>query len=107
MKFLKTLFRLPELKFNWWKEVLFAIPVALLVYFYLWDDKAIMSGIMVAFTISILGIWWAHIIRKIMIPEFSITLLYKKSLENALASAITLLAVFYLLSVIIQALKLQ
>jgi hypothetical protein len=100
---LKSQFRLPEIQINWWKELIFAVPVIALVWVALHNDAPAFAGLLNGVAVSVGSFWVAHVVRKLFIPEFSITRLYLKAAEDPLASAVTLFGIFYITGIIVAA----
>lgn len=91
---------------NWkkfWLEVMRLVPLLGLASFVILPDDArhvIFFGVAIIF----LGVALAHGIRKLIFPYIDIKILAQKAQENAVASAMVILGLIYLLSTIIQSL---
>lgn len=95
-------FKKPEVRFVWWKEVIFLIPVVIFVYLYLGSEGAAFHGLITSLAITTLAVYFGHVIKGLMLPEFSLLQLYHKAREEALPSAIVIFSVLYFLIEIIK-----
>lgn len=98
-------FRLPTIMVNWWKELIFLIPVALLAFFGLKDQLDVLQGVLTTLALGSITVYVAHLIRKIVFPEISIMAMYKKSLEAPLAAAVFFLAIIAFFAVVVNTLN--
>jgi len=98
----KKKFKKPEVRFVWWKELMLLPPVVIFVWLYLGSDPASFNGLITSLAITTLAVYFGHVIKGLIIPEFSLLQLYHKAREEALASAIVIAAVLYFLVQIIQ-----
>lgn len=99
-KAIKTQFKAPELKVNWIRELIFLVPILIFCYQWLFSepgDASVMSGVWTGIAIAALTLWAAHVLKGLLIPDFSLVDLYNTAKSDPLASAITICAIFYLL----------
>lgn len=81
-------FRKPTFMVNWIKEIIFLVPVALFVFLALGDQLDIIPAVQSGIAVGLMSVYVAHIVRKVMFPEMSITKLYNKALESGTGAAI-------------------
>lgn len=81
-------FRKPTFMVNWIKELIFLLPVVAFVMYGLKDQLDIIPAVQSGIAVGLMAVYVAHIVRKIMFPEMSITRLYNKALESGVGSAI-------------------
>lgn len=81
-------FRKPTFMVNWIKELVFLVPVVGFVIFALYDQLDIIPAVQSGIAVGLMSVYVAHIVRKVMFPEMSITKLYNKALESGIGAAI-------------------
>lgn len=85
----------PKFAINWWKELVFFFPVALLMILALHKQVDMVPAISIGLALGVLAVYLAHIVRKLMFTELSVTKLYKTSLGNPIGAGITFFALIY------------
>ena len=98
----KKRFKKPEVAFVWWKEILFFIPAIIFVYLWLGTDHSAFSGLITSLAITTLAVYFGHVIKGLIIPEFSLLTLYHKAKQEPLSASITICAVLYFLTELIK-----
>lgn len=84
----KKYFQMPDIMVNWVKELILGIPLVLIVYLALQSQLDIIPSVFTTIAVGLMTIYMAHIVRKLMFTEMSITKLYKKALETSVGASI-------------------